>query len=151
MLAKLLSVVTIHIPMWYNPEDRRTRRPVERSIINTTLREAQSYFTGFSLLETRGWCRSENKGGTWDNHLRLEIDVYLTWERKRLLTRWKLRLEKRFQQDDIYVRISARHGGSEIASQTNEGWRVRHYAARSEAIVVCLCVDCRGFDDVALS
>jgi hypothetical protein len=99
-------VVTIHIPLQYNANVRGIRKPVEQSKIRETLLEAQSYFSGFSILGAIGWCRSQEKDGTWDDHLRIEVDVRWKPQGMQRLLRWKQTLKQRFAQTEIYVRVT---------------------------------------------
>jgi hypothetical protein len=105
IVSRSVSVVTIHIPLRYNANIRGMRKPVEQSKIGKSLREAQSYFSGFSILRTSGWCRGHEASGTWDDHIRIEIDICPTEEHIRLLAQWRRTLETRFKQDSIYLRI----------------------------------------------
>jgi len=104
-ITQLVSVVTVHIPLRYNSSRKGPRRPVEFFKVNRTLREAQDYFGGFSLSNIKGWCRDDAPAGTWDIHLRVEIDVRLTRACLKFLDQWRRRLKVRFRQESIYMRI----------------------------------------------
>jgi hypothetical protein len=104
--ATILVVVTIHIPLRYNANAKGMRKPVEQSKIDKTLHEVQAYFDGFSLLSVTGWYRSEEPRGTWDDHIRIEIDSLCTVARMRWLSRWTGLLAIRFKQKAIYMRVS---------------------------------------------
>lgn len=106
IVSRSLYVVTIHIPLRYNANVRGIRKAVEQAKINETLREAQSYFSGFSILGTSGWCRSAQEGGIWDDHLRIEVDIRLRPVVIALFLRWKQMLKKRFAQMEIYMRVT---------------------------------------------
>jgi hypothetical protein len=62
---------------------------------------------GLTAHQVHGWCRSERHGGDPDQHIRFEIDAPIGIRQKRLLRNWKQALNARFDQADIFMRISA--------------------------------------------
>lgn len=75
------------------------------SKLKTTLREMRQLFSGYSVLDTRGWNKDDR---VRDSHYRCEMDFVATRTLVSEITRWKRTLQARFDQHSIYMRISDR-------------------------------------------
>jgi hypothetical protein len=100
--GSLLRTVTIHLPLLYNPTRFGVRLPIGFWKLRRTLREMQARFSGFTLSLVLGWCRED---GVWDPAFRIEFDAEYSSRLVTELDLWKQRLQSRFVQRSIYMRV----------------------------------------------
>lgn len=68
----------------------------------------QGMFSGYTLTRATGWYWDEaKKEGIPDELVRLEVDGVFTGNDLRVLHEWKRKLQRRFKQDYIYMRLIA--------------------------------------------
>jgi hypothetical protein len=102
-----LRTLTILIPRRYNPDAHGARKPVELSKLVRTFREIRRLSPGYSLQRTEGWCRDRYTGkGIRDRHFRFDIDLFVTSKIIASLSAWKRILERRLEQQSIYMVLS---------------------------------------------
>lgn len=95
------------VPLSYNPDADGVRTPVEPWKLSLTEREVRLFFDGYSTFQIRGWYRDpETHEEYWDLLLRYEIDLAIFPSSKNLLSAWKARLQRRFRQQAIYMKLS---------------------------------------------
>lgn len=83
-------------------------KPVERWKHQVTEAEIRQHFTGYSVSSIKGWYRNAKDGKEFrDRNLRFEIDLAITPAIKRFLHEWKEVLQRRFDQEEIYMRLSS--------------------------------------------
>ena len=83
------------------------RKPVELSKLVRTFREIRQLSSGYSLLRTDGWCRDRYTGkGIRDRHFRIDINMLVTRSVIDGLLAWKGILERRLEQQSIYMALS---------------------------------------------
>lgn len=101
-----LQTLVIHLPLYFNPDGDGRVKPVEPALLDETLEEIRSYFTGYTSYRTKGWFRDEETGEEFsDETMRIEIDAEFNNSDRVFLRRWKQRLEARFAQRCIYMKI----------------------------------------------
>ena len=104
-----LRTLTFFIPRTYNTGTDGTRGPVELSKLVRTLREIRRSFPGYSISQTKGWYRDSDTGKEFsDNHFRFDIDIVTSPRVIENLKNWKVVLERRFDQQAIYMKLSER-------------------------------------------
>jgi hypothetical protein len=104
-----LCTFTVLVPRNYNPDEKGIRRRVELSKLVRTFRELRRLFTGYSVQNTKGWYRDRETGEeVRDRHFRVDVDLLVTPEIAESLREWKHILELRFDQAEIYMRLSER-------------------------------------------
>ena len=104
-----LRTLTILIPRTYNPDATGVRKPVELSKLVRTFREMRQLFRGYSLQHTVGWFRDPETGkGVRDRHFRFDVDLPITPPIIQSLRKWKNILAVRFEQQEIYMKLSER-------------------------------------------
>jgi hypothetical protein len=104
-----LRTLTVLIPRNYNPDEKGARKRVELSKLVRTFREMRRLFTGYSVLDTKGWYRDLKTGKeVRDRHFRIDVDLQVTPSVAKRLRNWKHSLELRFDQTAIYMRLSER-------------------------------------------
>jgi len=102
-----LRTLTIMIPRNYNADDGRQRRRVELSKLVRTMREIRQLFSGYSVQPAEGWYRDKSTGKQYrDKHFRFDIDCFVTPPLSDALRTWKVVLQRRFDQQEIYMRLS---------------------------------------------
>lgn len=102
-----LRTLMLLIPRSYNPDAQGMRKPVELSKLVRTFREIRQLSSGYSLLHTDGWCRDRNTGkGIRDRHFHFDIDMLVTRSVIEGLLSWKGILERRLEQQSIYMTLS---------------------------------------------
>ncbi|MGA8087652.1 MAG: hypothetical protein WCA10_10115 [Terracidiphilus sp.] len=102
-----LRTLTILIPRRYNPDTQGARKPVELSKLVRTFREIRQLSPGYSLQRAEGWYRDRDTGkGIRDHHFRFEIDLFATPSIIAGLSGWKRTLERRLEQQSIYMALS---------------------------------------------
>lgn len=105
---KVLSTLTLLIPVLYNPTGSGAVVPVESSKHQQTEAEIRQHFTGYSLSSISGWYRCPRSGDEFhDRNLRFEIDLVVTPALRHFLCEWKKVLKHRFKQRAIYMKLSA--------------------------------------------
>lgn len=104
-----LRTLTVLIPRNYNPDAKGVRKRVELSKLVRTFREMRRLFTGYSVQPAEGWYRDPNSGeGVRDRHFRIDIDLPINPSVTESLRDWRHILELRFDQTEIYMRLSER-------------------------------------------
>jgi hypothetical protein len=98
-----MSTLTLHIPRLYNPDEHGRRKKCELSKLKLTLRELRRLFSGYSVLNTRGWNQEDR---VRDSHYRFEMDFVQTPDLLDRIRSWRRVLEVRFEQHAIYMRCS---------------------------------------------
>ena len=111
-MVQQLRILTalIHLPLFYNPQEKGTREPIEEEKFIVTAEEISKEFGGGLLHLYR---ETHPKGFWWDRNIvqrddivLLEVDVPDTLNcREWLKTYAKNILLSRFQQDAIYIKL----------------------------------------------
>ena len=105
--APALRSLVVLIPLYYNPDLAGRREPVEHDKLHQTEREIQQRFSGYGKSRTEGWYRSDQTGkGVADDLVRYQIDAVYDGETMNFLRDWKAILERRFEQEAIYMTLS---------------------------------------------
>jgi hypothetical protein len=103
-----LSTLTVLIPRSYNVSGRGARLSVEHAKVSATVKEIKQYFSGYTCKSVAGWQRDKrNPEGCNDNHWSFEIDTPLSPELIAFLQNWKRKLQRRFRQREIFMRLSS--------------------------------------------
>jgi hypothetical protein len=96
------------LPLRYNPDEAGRRMPIPKVLIERTVREMREMFSGYTLLPAQGWYLDEvTMKGLTDDLVRIEVDGVFTGDDLCALHYWKQKLERRFKQDYIYMRLVA--------------------------------------------
>ncbi len=96
------------LPLLQNPDPKGYRKPVSNILIERTIEEMQRMFSGYTLTRAMGWYWDETKSaGVSDELVRLEVDGVFAGSDLRELHEWKKKLQRRFRQDCIYMRLVA--------------------------------------------
>jgi hypothetical protein len=104
-----LRTLTVLIPRSYNPDAQGARKQVELSKLVRTFREIRQLSPGYSLQRTEGWYRDRDTGkGVRDRHFRFDIDMLVTPSVIESLCTWRRILERRLEQQSIYMKLSER-------------------------------------------
>lgn len=104
-----LCKLTVLIPRSYNPDSRGARRPIELSKFVATVREIRQLASGYSVCPIEGWYRHPATGkGVRDRHFRFDTDLLVGPSVVQKLRNWKMTLERRFNQDSIYMSLTKR-------------------------------------------
>ncbi|MGA2086168.1 MAG: hypothetical protein ABSG60_11665 [Terracidiphilus sp.] len=94
------------VPLLHNPDKHGYRKPVPKAMIQKTVNEIRSMFSGYTLTRAKGWYWDEEKSiGVPDDIVRFEVDGIFTGSDLRALHQWKRKLRRRFKQDYIYIRL----------------------------------------------
>jgi hypothetical protein len=102
-----LRTLTMLIPRSYNPDARGARKRVELSKLVRTFREIRQMSPGYSLQRTEGWYRDRDTGKeVRDRHFRFDIDIFVTPSVIESLRTWRRILERRLEQQSIYMSLS---------------------------------------------
>lgn len=102
-----LRTLTLQVPRTYNPDANGVRKKVELSKLVRTLRELRQLLPGYTVLTTRGsYLDPQRAKWIGDRHFRFECDLRITPSRVESLKRYKRILERRFEQQEIYMRLS---------------------------------------------
>jgi hypothetical protein len=91
------------LPRFRNPDAAGSRRKFELNKWKTTLRETEEIFPGYQRFPVKGWNPVDH---VRDDLYRFETDLFVTPAIAKMIHRWKLVLKRRFEQRDVYVRIS---------------------------------------------
>jgi len=100
-----LRSLTVLLPRYYNPDSRGIRKKIELRKWVITLREIRHLFSGYQRHRVKGWNSEDNVG---DDFFRFDVDLIFTPVFAHLLHRWRVILERRFEQRSIYMKISNR-------------------------------------------
>jgi hypothetical protein len=105
--APALRSLVVLIPLYYNPDIAGRRKPVEHHKLQQTEREIQQRFSGYGKSRTEGWYWSDPTG-KWlvDDLIRYQIDAVYDRAAMNFLKDWKAILERRFEQEAIYMTLS---------------------------------------------
>ncbi|MGA2653559.1 MAG: hypothetical protein ABSF28_23795 [Terracidiphilus sp.] len=99
-----LRKLTVLIPRSYNPNSHGVRTRVELSKLVRTFREIRQLSPGYSVQRTDGWYRDrDSKKWVKDHHFRFDIDLLITPSVIAGLSTWKRILERRLEQQSIYM------------------------------------------------
>ncbi len=102
-----LRTLVLMVPLFYNPDTRGFRKPVEGGKIGKTEEEIRRRFSGYSKYRIAGWYRDNETGSEYEDQLlRFEIDAVFSESDERFLRLWKRLLARRFQQQAIYMKLS---------------------------------------------
>jgi hypothetical protein len=94
------------MPLFHNPDSYGHRKPISPFLIERTVDEMRNLFSGFTLSRAKGWYWDEaNRVGVSDELVRFEVDGVFTGNDLYLLHTWKKKLQRRFRQDYIYIRL----------------------------------------------
>jgi len=103
-----LRTLTVLIPRSYNANGLGARVPVEQAKLFQTASEIKQYFSGYICKSVAGWQKdNRNPRGCNDSHWLFEIDTALSPELIEFLQNWKRRLQMRFRQRQIFMRLSS--------------------------------------------
>ena len=102
-----LCTLKLLIPRFHNPDKYGKRRKCSFAKLKLTVREIRQLFTGYSVTSTKGW-NSEDR--VRDSHYCFEMDFIETPELIEKIREWKLVLERRFEQREIYMKLIAIFG-----------------------------------------
>jgi hypothetical protein len=97
--------MTVLLPRFRNPDSNGTRRKIELHKWKITLREIEQFFPGYQRLRVKGWNKEDN---VRDDLYRFEADIVVTRANADWIRRWKIVLADRFDQREIYIKISGR-------------------------------------------
>jgi len=101
-----VRTLVLLIPRYGNPDQNGHREPIDPTLLDKTLTEIRTYFSGYTSYRTEGWYRDGETGEEFfDEHIRFEIDCPFNDSGKVLLTSWKRKLEDRFHQRCIYMKL----------------------------------------------
>ena len=102
-----VQTLILLLPMFYNVDEEGGRRRVESWKLLQTLAEIRRMFQGYSCSSRTGWFHEEATGEEYDDELiRYEIDGHFDERACRKLRLWKRKLERRFKQRSIYMKLS---------------------------------------------
>jgi hypothetical protein len=102
-----LRTLTVLIPRSYNPDARGVRKKIELSKLVRTFKEIRQLSPGHSLQRIEGWYRDRDTGkGVRDHHFRFDVDMHVTPSVIENLRRWRGILERRFDQQAMYMKLS---------------------------------------------
>ena len=105
----VLRTLTLLIPRSYNADGNGVRKNIELSKLVLTVREIRQLFAGYVVQRTAGWYRDPVSGKEYrDSHFRFDIDLPVTRSVLDILRAWKAVLEKRFDQQAFYMKLSER-------------------------------------------
>ena len=94
------------MPLFQNPDSYGHRKPISPFLIERTVDEMRNLFSGFTLSRAEGWYWNErSRIGVPDELVRFEVDGVFTGNDLYLLRTWKKKLQRRFMQDYIYMRL----------------------------------------------
>lgn len=100
-----LRTIILLLPRFRNPDSNGSRQKIELHKWKLTLREIEQFFPGYQRLRVKGWNREDN---VRDDLYRFETDLVVTRAKAALIRRWKNVLAARFDQREIYIKISER-------------------------------------------
>jgi hypothetical protein len=102
------QTLVLLVPLLYNPDPSGHRKPIAQFLIDRTIREIQSLFSGYTLIRAMGWYWDEVRAeGVPDDLVRFELDGVFTGRDRCVLREWKKRLQRRFKQRYIYMKLVA--------------------------------------------
>jgi hypothetical protein len=102
------QTLVLLVPLLHNPDKHGYRKPVSKAMIQRTVDEIRSIFSGYTLIRAKGWYWDKEKSiGVPDDIVRFEVDGIFTGNDLRTLHKWKMKLRRRFRQDYIYMRLVA--------------------------------------------
>lgn len=94
------------LPILHNPDHNGYRKPIAKFLIDRTIHEIQSLFSGYTLTRAMGWYWDDvSAAGLSDDLVRFELDGVFTGNDLRALHDWKKKLKRRFKQNYIYMHI----------------------------------------------
>ena len=100
------QTLVLLIPLFHNPDSRGHRRPIPSFLLGRTVNEIQRFFSGYTVTRATGWYWNDSdRTGVPDELVRFEMDGVFTGHDLRLLHVWRDRLQRRFRQDYIYMRL----------------------------------------------
>jgi len=98
------QTLVLLIPLFHNPLPDGFRKPISKALLLRTMDEMQAMFSGYTLNRAMGWY-VDGDSGVSDDLIRFEIDGIFMGHDLRKLHEWKKKLERRFRQDYIYMRL----------------------------------------------
>ena len=103
-----MRTLFVLVPLHYNNDIRGNRVPIEPEKLEETKTEIRAMFPAGTWYPVSGWCREEATGKCVDDDaVRYEIDGVYEARQLELLKDWKRKLERRFEQWSIYLKLGA--------------------------------------------